>query len=154
MELKDLILSTLAELEKNSDDSEEELERKERAIKSEQKKIKKIEDYENEDEVDDFTSLKDSLKPQPKPKPIPQQEQVIQPPQPTIEDEPAQTHILSIDEGKFLTSLRERILVLIEGLQSPNNTKLESKIDIIINFLEYQLSVIDERLESKNAKHR
>lgn len=51
------------------------------------------------------------------------------------------------DMLRFLTSLRERILVLFEGLQSPNNRNIEAKIDLILNFLEYQLSIIDVKLE-------
>jgi hypothetical protein len=51
------------------------------------------------------------------------------------------------DEKMFLNSVRERILVLFEGLQSPNNRNIEAKVDLIINFLEYQLAVVDERLE-------
>jgi hypothetical protein len=52
------------------------------------------------------------------------------------------------NETKFLTSLRERILVIFEGLQSPNNRSLDAKVDLIINFLEYQLAMFDERLEN------
>ncbi|MEO0275558.1 MAG: hypothetical protein ABIM60_02085, partial [candidate division WOR-3 bacterium] len=52
------------------------------------------------------------------------------------------------NELRFLTSLRERVLVLFEGLQSPNNRNIEAKVDLILNFLEYLLAVIDERIES------
>jgi hypothetical protein len=51
------------------------------------------------------------------------------------------------EERVFLNSIRERVLVLFEGLQSPNNRNIEAKVDLIINFLEYQLAVVDERLE-------
>lgn len=51
------------------------------------------------------------------------------------------------DEKVFLNSVRERLLVLFEGLQSPNNRNIEAKVDLIINFLEYKLAVVDERLE-------
>jgi hypothetical protein len=51
------------------------------------------------------------------------------------------------DEKLFLNSVRERVLVLFEGLQSPNNRNIEAKVDLIINFLEYKLAIIDERLE-------
>jgi hypothetical protein len=52
----------------------------------------------------------------------------------------------------FLNSLRERLLVLFEGFQAPNNTAIEAKIDLTLNFLEYLLSVIDERLENIKGK--
>jgi hypothetical protein len=51
------------------------------------------------------------------------------------------------DETVFLGDMRERLLVLFEGFQSPNNKAIESKIDLTLNFLEYLLSVVDERLE-------
>jgi len=47
---------------------------------------------------------------------------------------------------KFLQKLRERILVLFEGLQSPNINNLDKKLDLTINFLEYTLAEIDKQL--------
>lgn len=58
-------------------------------------------------------------------------------------------HVDSQSDIKFLEGLRERILVMFEGMQSPNNRAAEAKIDLILNFLEWQLSLIDERLENK-----
>ncbi|MDD3342542.1 MAG: hypothetical protein PHR87_03085 [Sulfurospirillaceae bacterium] len=52
------------------------------------------------------------------------------------------------DQKQFFLSLRERILVLFEGFQSPNNKNIEAKIDLTLNFLEYLLATIDEHLES------
>ncbi len=51
------------------------------------------------------------------------------------------------DEKIFLNSLRERLLVLFEGFQAPNNSNLEAKIDLTLNFLEYVLATIDDRLD-------
>jgi hypothetical protein len=54
---------------------------------------------------------------------------------------------------KFLVSLRERILVLFEGLQTINNSNnsetlnLEKKLDLTINFLEFMLASIEDKLE-------
>lgn len=50
------------------------------------------------------------------------------------------------EECRFLESLRERLLVLFEGFQSPNNKSVESKIDLTLNFLEYLLVILDERI--------
>jgi len=47
----------------------------------------------------------------------------------------------------FLTSIRERLLVLFEGFQAPNNANIEAKIDMTLNFLEYTLATIDARVE-------
>lgn len=51
------------------------------------------------------------------------------------------------EEEIFLDNVKERVLVLFEGLQSPNNKNIETRVDITLNFLEYLLSSIDERLE-------
>ncbi len=53
----------------------------------------------------------------------------------------------SEEERLFLEHLRERLLVLFEGFQSPNNKKIEAKIDLTLNFLEYLLATLDERID-------
>ena len=50
-------------------------------------------------------------------------------------------------QRQFYINLRERVLVLFEGFQSPNNKNIEAKIDLTLNFLEYLLATIDEQLE-------
>jgi hypothetical protein len=52
-------------------------------------------------------------------------------------------------EDQFLKDLRERILVLFEGFQSPNNANIEAKVDLTLNFLEHLLAKIDKKLEEK-----
>lgn len=54
-----------------------------------------------------------------------------------------------LEEEKFLNALQERILVLFEGLQSPNNRDIETKVDMILNFLEFTLAIIDEKKSQK-----
>jgi len=56
------------------------------------------------------------------------------------------------DELLFLESLRERFLVLFEGFQAPNNAALEAKIDLTLNFMEYVLSTLDNRIEQIKGK--
>ncbi len=51
------------------------------------------------------------------------------------------------EEQRYLENIRERLLVLFEGFQSPNNTQIEAKVDLTLNFLEYLLATIDTRLE-------
>ena len=53
----------------------------------------------------------------------------------------------SDSEMLFLTSMRERLLVLFEGFQAPNNTNIEAKVDMTLNFLEYVLVTIDNRVQ-------
>lgn len=50
------------------------------------------------------------------------------------------------DEPLFLEAIRERLLVLFEGLQSPDVVNLEDKMEITLNFLEYLLASTEERL--------
>ena len=98
MELKDMVLSTLAELEEETEKSKEVVEQSEETVSKE----------------------------------------------PSKEREKVKT---LDDERYFCESMRERILVLFEGFQSPNNKSIEAKIDLTLNFLEYSLAVLDERLE-------
>lgn len=50
-------------------------------------------------------------------------------------------------DKQFLLKTREKLLVLFEGFQSANVTKIEQKLDLTINFLEYMLSEIDKQLK-------
>ncbi|MDD5717416.1 MAG: hypothetical protein PHW64_06395 [Sulfuricurvum sp.] len=52
------------------------------------------------------------------------------------------------DEARMLEGIRERLLVLFEGFQSPNNVQIEAKVDLTLNFLEYLLATIDNRLDT------
>lgn len=57
-----------------------------------------------------------------------------------------QEHSTTNDEKLFLQSIQERLLVLFEGFQAPNNTKIEAKVDLTLNFLEYLLATIENRI--------
>ncbi|MDD3467102.1 MAG: hypothetical protein PHE67_08130 [Campylobacterales bacterium] len=54
---------------------------------------------------------------------------------------------------RFLVNLRERILVLFEGLLTIEQDGasdvllVEKKLDLVINFMEYLLATIDEKLD-------
>ncbi len=58
------------------------------------------------------------------------------------------------DEQLWLESIRERLLVLFEGFQSPNNVQIEAKVDLTLNFLEYLLANIDTRVENIKGKKK
>ena len=60
----------------------------------------------------------------------------------------------SENELYFLHSIRERLLVLFEGFQAPNNANIEAKIDMTLNFLEYTLATIDDRIEKLEKGNR
>lgn len=115
MELKDVILSTLAEMENQKPEK----------------------------------NITNSLKPIKEAKDITQKEQDKEPEQEVEnEDEFASEDGQSVNsELLFLKSMRERLLVLFEGFQAPNNTNIEAKIDMTLNFLEYLLVTIDSRAE-------
>ncbi len=108
MELKDVILSTLAEMEEvPSKPQSSEFEVREK-ITPEIKKVEPLKIESNEEE-----SIENSLE----------------------------------SELMYLNSIKERLLVLFEGFQAPNNTNIEAKIDMTLNFLEYTLATIDTRVE-------
>ena len=55
------------------------------------------------------------------------------------------------DEKEFLLQSKERFEVLFDGLNSEANQKVEAKLNLVINFLQFYISKIDERLD--NIKH-
>jgi len=105
MELKDVILSTLAEMEEEVSEPQQE------------QQIQSIERSE--------VSHNESL----------------------IKEESKNENSSVESELIYLNSIRERLLVLFEGFQAPNNTNIEAKIDMTLNFLEYTLATIDARVE-------
>ncbi|WP_373035395.1 hypothetical protein [Sulfurimonas sp.] len=115
MELKDVILSTLAEMEDNET-------------------TKKVLNSSINPKEINITEKKEIniLKPEPS---------IIEPTADELEVSTSDSEIL------FLNSLRERLLVLFEGFQAPNNTNIEAKVDMTLNFLEYALATIDLRAE-------
>lgn len=60
---------------------------------------------------------------------------------------PKEQKIIVQIDPRFLELLREKTLVLFEGLQSSQTKDLSAKLDLVINYLEYQLSLIDEALQ-------
>lgn len=58
------------------------------------------------------------------------------------------------DEKLFLQSIQERLLVLFEGFQSPNNSNIEAKVDLTLNFLEYLLASIENRINLIDSKEK
>lgn len=86
--------------------------------------------------------------PEPEPEPV-EPETPSQTPMPAQEAAVSpQKPVGTEDEQQFLSDLRERLLVIFEGFQSPNNKAIEAKVDLTLNFLEYLLSVTEERLEA------
>jgi len=109
MELKDVILSTLAEMEEEVAEPQQEQESQKTQF------IEKSEESYCE---------------------------------PLIKKEELKNENSSVEsELIYLNSIRERLLVLFEGFQAPNNTNIEAKIDMTLNFLEYTLATIDARVE-------
>lgn len=54
---------------------------------------------------------------------------------------------LTYQDDIFLKNLRERILVLFEGLNSVKKDKIEQKLTLTINFLEFLLAKIEDKLK-------
>lgn len=53
----------------------------------------------------------------------------------------------SFNEEIFFSNLRERILVLFEGLNSVKKEDLESRLNLTTNFLEFLLANIEDKLK-------
>ena len=53
----------------------------------------------------------------------------------------------AFNEDIFLKHLRERILVLFEGLNSIKKDELENRLNLTINFLEFLLANIENKLK-------
>jgi len=56
------------------------------------------------------------------------------------------TYTKESDEKEFLLHSKERLEVLFDGLNCEENQKVEAKLNLVINFLQFYLTQIDERL--------
>ncbi|AFH97326.1 hypothetical protein HPSH417_00820 [Helicobacter pylori Shi417] len=52
------------------------------------------------------------------------------------------------NERVFLKGLLERTLVLFKGMQALEEKEALKRLDLVVRFLQYQLSVLEKRLES------
>ncbi|MFP6322855.1 CiaD-like domain-containing protein [Helicobacter pylori] len=58
------------------------------------------------------------------------------------------TQVLIPNERVFLKNLLERTLVLLKGMQALEEKDALKRLDLVAHFLQYQLSVLEKRLES------
>ncbi|MCQ2700843.1 hypothetical protein JT228_00310 [Helicobacter pylori] len=58
------------------------------------------------------------------------------------------TQVLISSERVFLKGLLERTLVLLKGMQALEEKDALKRLDLVARFLQYQLSVLEKRLES------
>ncbi|GAA7294996.1 hypothetical protein ID0562_05990 [Helicobacter pylori] len=58
------------------------------------------------------------------------------------------TQALIPNEWVFLKNLLERTLVLFKGMQALEEKEALKRLDLVARFLQYQLSVLEKRLES------
>lgn len=68
-----------------------------------------------------------------------------------ITEETAQenpTQVLISNERVFLKNLLERTLVLFKGMQALEEKEAMKRLDLVVRFLQYQLSALEKRLES------
>ena len=63
------------------------------------------------------------------------------------------TQVLIPNERVFLKNLLERTLVLFKGMQALNEKEALKRLDLVARFLQYQLSVLEKRLESLEREH-
>ncbi|WQY65659.1 hypothetical protein E5L61_00835 [Helicobacter pylori] len=58
------------------------------------------------------------------------------------------TQVLISNERVFLKGLLERTLVLLKGMQALEEKEALKRLDLVVRFLQYQLSTLEKRLES------
>ncbi|GAA7494455.1 hypothetical protein HpBHB21_02420 [Helicobacter pylori] len=58
------------------------------------------------------------------------------------------TQVLIPNERVFLKNLLERTLVLFKGMQALEEKDALKRLDLVVRFLQYQLSVLEKRLET------
>ncbi len=58
------------------------------------------------------------------------------------------TQVLIPNEQVFLKGLLERTLVLFKGMQALEEKEALKRLDLVVRFLQYQLSALEKRLES------
>ncbi|GAA7163513.1 hypothetical protein HpBGD52_00490 [Helicobacter pylori] len=58
------------------------------------------------------------------------------------------TQVLIPNEQVFLKGLLERTLVLFKGMQALEEKEAMKRLDLVVRFLQYQLSALEKRLES------
>lgn len=63
-----------------------------------------------------------------------------------VQENPTQAPIPN--ERVFLKNLLERTLVLLKGMQALEEKEALKRLDLVARFLQYQLSVLEKRLES------
>ena len=126
MELKELILSTLQELNTRT--------------VQEEKSVQAVQELQHqEDEVsskifEEAREVKEALI-------VPKVEEELPA---SLEQSPQND-----DEIAYLEHTKERLLVLFEGLQAKETKEIEKKVDLVLRFLEFQLATIEDRLEAK-----
>lgn len=64
---------------------------------------------------------------------------------------PSKKIVFDPDNVEFVENLREKLLILFEGLQVAEIKDLEKKVSLVVNFLQYELCLLDEFLEKKNS---
>ncbi|WP_195833885.1 CiaD-like domain-containing protein [Helicobacter pylori] len=67
---------------------------------------------------------------------------------PKIPTQETPTQALIPNERVFLKGLLERTLVLFKGMQALEEKEALKRLDLVARFLQYQLSVLEKRLES------
>lgn len=100
----------------------------------------------------DKRAPKDALQtPKNPPNPLLDSKTRLKPSMLSVINESHNTQTLS-DERTFLKLLQDRLLVLFEGLGMPD--KDSQKLTMVLNFLQYQLSVVAKRLENLEERDK
>ena len=133
MNLEDIAKRTINEIQQEQEIKE--------VIKDDKDEIIIVEENIQKEEVDCIPSEKiDSLQ-----KSVEQIDEILK--DKFIKDKIPDESKSSLQDDIFLKNIRERILVLFEGLKNTPKQDLEFKVDMIINFLEFLLANIEDKLK-------
>lgn len=136
MELKDLILQTLDEVAKDPNKADENIESSKL-----DSSLQQVESCVDSSRYSEPSKSKPTL-PKTNIESNPVKNGKVIPPN-------AQEFGLGQDSIVYLENLREKLLVLFEGLKMPELQDTQNKLDLVVRFLQYQLCVIDEILQKK-----
>ncbi|TQR32995.1 2-oxoglutarate:acceptor oxidoreductase [Campylobacter sp. MIT 99-7217] len=105
----------------------------------------------NEAEVIDFMPYEEKIEQEAQDEAVPEKEFLLTSTNEAkiVKEEPNEIEEakMSFNDELFLKNIRERILVLFEGLNSVDKEDLPARLELSINFLEFLLANIEDKLK-------
>jgi ribosomal protein S20 len=166
MDIKDLVLSSLEEIEGFDDEEvvkpKEELKEreednplsKEKIQSSIKERVKEFNEEMSEEKIEEKSKTQEveaKVLKEKSEKLIQKSQTDTEPSKSSNESEKVKILLKDIQKNReFLIDLRERLLVLFEGFNSKELKNVEDKVDLTQNFLQYLLAKIDDKLDTNS----